>query len=233
MMGLSAVFVRRVWALFMFAGSIGCVFAWARRRTVERQVLFCVLAVLLFGFTYAASPFFHERPDRTAFVHYRHWAFILPMVTLMAIAGLSRFRYALAPLLLHGLLCAIGAGLLFAAGKSDERTFKETGYVLAIKFGHDPGRLSSLARNYPEAEADLFRGAGWGSAEILLAFHEPTQRDLDTLAALMSRYSARERPWFREGLALALSRDVMRHLRPDFREQVREMIPTPNKADRP
>lgn len=233
MLGLPATFVRRVWALFMLLGFMSCVIAWYRRRTVERQLLFCVLAVFLFGFVYASSPFFHERPDRTAFVHYRHWAFILPMVTLTGIAGLSKLRYPAVPLMLHGLLCAIGVGLLFAAGKSDERKFKETGYVLSIKFGHDPERLSTIVHNYPAAEADLFRGAGWGTAEILLAFHEPTQDDLDTLAAMTSRYSARERPWFREGLALALSRDAMQHLRPDFREQVREMIPTPNKADRP
>lgn len=166
-------------------------------------------------------------------MHYRHWAFILPMITLTGIAGLSKLPYRAVPLLGHALLCAVGVGILFHAGASDERKSKETGYVLAIKFGHDPERLSTIANKYPEAEADLLRGAGWGTAEILLAFHEPRQDDLDTLAALMGRYPARERPWFREGLALALSRDAMRDLRLDFREQVREMIPTPNKADRP
>jgi len=69
--------------------------------------------------------------------------------------------------------------------------------------------------------------------EILLAFHEPKQADLDTLAALTRRYAAQERAWFREGLALGLSRDPMRHLRPEFREQVRAMLPTPNASDQP
>ncbi len=66
------------------------------------------------------------------------------------------------------------------------------------------------------------------SAPPPIAFHEPAQRELDTLAALTSRYAQRERPWFREGLALALSRDAMRGLSPDMREQVRALIPTPD-----
>ena len=227
-LGLPAALVRRFWALIMLAGFVGASIAWYRRRTDERHLRFCMLAVLLFGLVYAASPFFHESPDRTAFVHYRHWPFILPMAALMAIAGLRTFRYALAPLLGHALLCMAGVAMMFTAGKSNERRFKVTGYVLSIKFGHDPRRLSDIACRRPDAEADLFRGAGWGTAEVLLAFHGPAQRDLDTLAALTSRYAQRERPWFREGLALALSRDAMRHLSPDMREQVRGLIPTPD-----
>jgi hypothetical protein len=229
MLGLPAALVRRLWALIMLAGFVGGGLAWYRRRTDQRHLLFCMLTVLLFGLVYAASPFFQENPARTAFVHYRHWAFILPMATLAAIAGLGTFRYSTAPLLGHALLCAFGVAVMFTADKSGERSYKETGYVLSMKFGHDPRMLSAIARQNPDAEADLFRGAGWGSAEILLGFHEPEQRDLDTLAALTRRYARRERPWFREGLALALSRDAMGHLRPDFREQVRALIPTPDE----
>lgn len=228
MMGVPAAPVRQGWALLILAGFVGGAFTWHRRGADERHLLFAVLAVLVFGFAYAASPFFHENADRTAFVHYRHWAFILPMVTLAAIAGLNTFQYSSLPLVAHAGLCAAGVFLMFTSPNLNERKFKETGYVLSIKFGHDPQALSAIARRYPDAEADLFRGAGWGSAESLLAFHEPVQRDLDTLAAITSRYARRERPWFREGLALALSRDAMRGLHPDQREQVRALIPTPD-----
>lgn len=233
MMGLPAGLVRRAWALIILVGFVGSAIAWYRRRTEGRHLLFAMLAVLVFGFAYAASPFFQESADRSAFVHYRHWAFILPMTTLVGIAGLNTLRYRSVPLLAHAGLCAAGVVLMFTSPKPSEHKFKEAGYVLSFKFGHDPLVLSAIARRYPEGEADLFRGAGWGSAEILLAFHEATQTDLDTLAALTGRYAARERPWFREGLALALSRDAMRHLRPEFREQVRSMLPTPNVSDRP
>jgi hypothetical protein len=228
MLGLPAALVRRLWALIMLAGFVGGGIAWYRRRPYERHLLFCMLAVLLFGLAYAASPFFQESANRTAFVHYRHWAFILPMTTLAAIAGLGTFRYSRAPLLGHALLCAVSVAALFTGDKANESTYKETGYVLSMKFGHDPRLLSAIAHHYPDAEPDLFRGAGWGSAEILLAFHEPGQRDVDTLAALTMKYAPRERPWFREGLALALSRDAMHGLPPDLRDQVRALIPTPD-----
>ena len=228
MMGLPAGVVRRAWALIILAGSVGVVIAWFRQRTQERHLLFVVLTVLMFGSVYAASPFFHGSADRSAFVHYRHWAFILPMATLVAITGLSALRFRSIPLSAHAGLCAAGVLLMFTSPKPNERKYKETGYVLAIKFGHEPQTLSAIARRYPEAEADLFRGAGWGCAEILLSFHEPAQGDLDTLTALVSGYAARERPWFREGLALALSRDAMKGLPPDQREQVRALIGTPD-----
>ena len=135
------------------------------------------------------------------------------MAVLAATAGLLNLRGGRALLAAHAGLCALSVALLFGAPKTTERKDREAGYVLAAKFGDDPRIVTAIAQAYPESEADLLRGAGWGTAVTLLASYQPTQHDIDTLGALASQYSRREQLWFCEGLSRALSRDTVRPCR--------------------
>jgi hypothetical protein len=227
MLGFPAAAVRRIWALMILAGLVLALVAWWKERGDHRPLIFCVLVLLAFGAVYSASPFFHGRPDREAFVHYRHWPFILPMGVLAAVGGLCTMKRA-EPLLRTFLVFSlVGSLIAFTLPKERGPKAKETGYVLAIKFGHAPETLAAIARQDGGHEADLMRGAGWGTLETLMIHGGITDDAVDVLGRLATRYDPPERRWFREGLALGLSRDPCRDLPSDLRERIKGLTATP------
>ena len=205
--GIEVRLVRCCWALFVLAGAIGC---WWVGRTwpAQRLSLFaCVLAVISFAVGYAISPLAVHQADHPSYMYYRHWAFILPMIALMTIAGLAGSRAGRIAAWGFVGLGAMGVMTMFRVPPSREVDLLDTGFVLALNLGHDPARLEAVIGNVPEHAPELFIGAGWGTAEELIVFNQPTPEDTEHLISLVNSYNPAPRALLIEGVDLALSRN--------------------------
>ncbi|UTW63121.1 hypothetical protein KFE98_02905 [bacterium SCSIO 12741] len=125
-----------------------------------------LVAVFLFLCLYALSPFYHNSPTVTHYVLYRHLCYILPLLALFVTLGLNSGKLRQIGLVLFIGLSSYGSLLLFDQSKSEESGEKAAGWVLALKFGHDPQRLAGLIQG--EHEAEYVEGIGWGMGMVLL-----------------------------------------------------------------
>ena len=225
--GLFGVEVRQVrwfWALFVLAGALGC---WWMGRTdpAHRRSLYaCVLAVVAFAVGYAISPLAVHQVDHPSYMYYRHWAFILPMIALTTIAGLVGSRLGRIAAWCFVALSVSGVMAMFQDPPSREVKLLDTGFVLALKLGHDPARLEKVIGNVPELAHDLWIGVGWGTAEELLVFNDPTPEDVEYLVSLVNTYVPPQRALVIQGAELAFSHTGIDRIPEAMRKEVLEGV---------
>jgi hypothetical protein len=186
--------------------------------------LAAVLTVIVFALGYAASPVVVHQPDHPSYMYYRHWAFILPMIALVSIAGLAASRAGRVVAGSFVLLNALGVFLQFAEPLPMEPKVRDTGFVLALKLGHDPPFLGQVIENVPELANELFIGAGWGTAEELLVFNGPTAQDRDHLIGLLKAYPPLQRALMVEGVEFAFARQGPEIISMGTRKAVRDAL---------
>lgn len=232
LLGVEVRVVRWLWALFVLAGAIGCIRA-TRRDPGRRRLIFgCLLCVVAFALGYAASPVVVHQPDHPSYMYYRHWAFILPMIALITLVGLAASRTGRLVAWCFVVFNAMGTMLMFRGPVPTVSNIRDTGFVLALKLGHDPGVLGSVIENVPDLTNELFFGAGWGTTEELLVFNGPARQDTDRLIELLKAYPAQQRERMLEGVEFAFTRNGPGRISMATRETVRDALgmPTPENT---
>lgn len=163
--------------------------------------------VLMFTFAYAVSPLFFDRVDSKSYLPYRHFAFIVPLTTLLIIQGAGRLHRTASWLRGAWLGISIGASATYMLRSAPcvKGPDEATGWILARKYGHDPERLVGLAQGVPEEyRGRLLAGYGWGMTAALFQHGSGEEgRTMERMATLWSRFPANYRPWMLAGVHTA------------------------------
>lgn len=183
----------------------------------------------LFVTLYAVSPFFDDETHTRNFIAYRHFAYILPLVSLYAIHGLFSLRvhHVLLPLYLF---CGIkGYFHMFDHKPATYLPVKEAGWVLCAKFGHDVGRLTGIVEATRYDQAELRKGIGWSLGTTL--FEGLRKEDslalrpkLDFLVQTLQEFPASYRPTLVMGVEYAFEGPVLPKLDPGILDRIHERL---------
>ncbi len=147
-------------------------------RDVQQGVTTGFLIVVVFMVSYAVSPFLFDNSRPPNFVAYRHLSYILPLLSLYVIVGLSklRLRFVLLPVYLA---CGVyGSCMLFAQAPRKGYPLKETGWILTSKFGHDPEKLSRIIERSEYNQDEFMIGVGWGMSTLNFSSVAPGNEEL-------------------------------------------------------
>ena len=179
----------------------------------EKHVYYIFPIVLIFLVLYLFSPFYHPE-DEGNYILFRHLSYIMPLFSLLLVAGLSSLRYKIF-VVLFLLLGVFRPIQLFTLEKPMYHAMatKATGWVLATKLGHDPEALTAILKNIPERRDLIIQGIGTGIAACLM-------RDVDVsdeveveakvrqLVELYRRYPASDQGGLLEGIRFSFTNQV-------------------------
>lgn len=209
-------FAPYAWLSLFLAGMYGFLTSFSKDRQ-GRLVAINLSGAILFILVYAISPFHYQSDSIGTFVAYRHLTYVLPLLSLCIIAGLHAFGVR-SVLIAAFLLLGIGAsGLLFTGEVPATTAERAAGWVLGVKFGHDPGRLAHIISSSVHDQDLLARGAGWGMSTALFRGIPDGDQDVidqrvETLTSLVQRFPADRRPALIEGITFSFSDQVLPRL---------------------
>jgi len=192
-------FVGRIalylWKALFVLGIFGVLRSVWQKKT-PLKVSMHLLTLLFFVTAYSMSPFFFESDRLANYVAYRHLAYILPLLTLMIILGLSMQRFYAATIGVFLCLGIFSTVFLFRQKPSEIQSEQITGWVLGAKLGHQPESLSQMILAAPCNPSKVFQGIGWGMSAALfskLDENDPPswEKALDKAASLLPRYPKR------------------------------------------
>lgn len=222
--------IRLLFYFFWFVAGIGFLMAFQKRLFHPARpesyfgVAFAILpTILLFLGIYLFSPFF-GKTDLGDYVVFRHLTYILPLIALFTILGLSQVKYGSVVLTVFLVFGTFRSSQLFfqEAKAPNEMTVAATGWVLGTKFGHDPQTLVSIVEANPQKRKALIRGIGWGSASSLM-FEENHPFDqakanaqVEKLVEVILSYPLVYRADLLEGVLFAFSDQVQPRLNPEL-----------------
>jgi hypothetical protein len=220
--------LRWVYYLLCLLSGVGWFMAYRNHR-FDRKVYLVFPMILLFLVIYLFSPFFYAE-DTGDYVMFRHLTYIMPLVSLMVVAGLASLRYQVF-VVIFLLLGVYRSGQLFTLAKpsSHDMATKAAGWVLGTKLGHDTEALTSIVRDNPAKEALLIQGIGWGMGaslmhDIEVADTAETTSKIDELTELYFRYPESDRGDLLEGIRFSFSDRVTPRLNPEVLVKIEEGI---------
>jgi hypothetical protein len=219
----------RVLVVLTFVAMVMALVGFIRSRrsvsVVERAAGWLVLVFLLVT---AATPFFVPRSDGQGYVYYRYFPFVVPLVSLLVITGLYRWR-AIGPWLSRGWVIVCGLATLIHW--SQQRTYpvpldEGTGWVLGRKYGHTPERLLRIVEGAePSRRAALYYGAAWGTTSAMFDGHtEPDDPSIARFEGVMHRWPSELRPRFNSGVQRAFDPGVTPRLDPKLLPRVQRVL---------
>lgn len=163
--------LRPVYLLLTVLALIGWWIQWIqwRRRAWNKQIMPAFSILFFFLISYLLSPFFYSESDGN-YISFRHLMYILPLLSLFLILGLSAFRTSI-PVFLFLALGIFQSVRLFTLPKNQEhdQIIKAIGWILGTKSGHDPQTLIAVIRQNPDEKELLIQGIGWGVTASLFS----------------------------------------------------------------
>lgn len=146
-----------------------------KKNKLQKKNYILLPIILLFIISYALSPFFVEN-DTGNHVTFRHLTYIVPLIALAIIVGLSylKNKLILIPFLLLGVL-QFNRLVQIEKTPPNDGTTKASGWVLANKLGHDTELINSIIKDNYEKRNLLIQGVGWGTSTALI-------KDIQTLS---------------------------------------------------
>jgi len=130
----------------------------------RKNIVYIILStVVLFLILYLFSPFFNLS-EIGNHISFRHLSYVVPLIALFIIVGLTSFRYRLYIQVLFIVLGIYQSSLLFTMDipKNSDITMKASGWILGLKLGHDKEALIPILKDNPEKQKLLVQGIGWG-----------------------------------------------------------------------
>ncbi|MEO6325017.1 MAG: hypothetical protein ABIT01_08850 [Thermoanaerobaculia bacterium] len=214
---------------FVLVAAGGVLLAILRRET-RRAAALGALVLVTWLLLYAASPLFGPRRDFDDFIYYRHLAFILPLLSLLALAGFSARRHALRLGALVLIATSIAAGVnALRDVKASVPNDTSTGWVLAHKLGHDPDRLIRLLEVGGPRRRDLVFGYGWGYAAALFETADATSpaglAGVERVRRVAALVPVELRGAFGEGIRFAFGPGITPRLDPRVLELILRALP--------
>lgn len=174
--------------------------------------------VMLVSFSAALAflPLYDVRSAGSGIIYYRYMPFVVPLVAVMVIHGLCESGRWWKPLVLVWTFFCGGLSVAYMVrcepiGKPNTEAI---GWVLARKYGDDPGTLVRLSeRLEPSLHPAFFRGCGWGTTAALFANRTaPDTIAVAHITELITRYPAAYRSSVQEGALRAFDTEVTPHL---------------------
>lgn len=218
---------------FLLAG-IG--YAWKRYAVQMPAVKLMVVMLLAYLAIYALSPFYLERSGLSSYVSYRHLAYILPMAIAVILLGLAwRDRlFTFLTVVWIGLCILSTWQYLYAFQPTLHPAYREAGWVLVRKYGHDPQQLARFTdKDNSDKTNRLYTGYGWGLTATLLENRCADDADssryhqlIDLLQALDEDYT----PYIHRGVRYAFSPGITPVLDTVFLPQIRRSMHWPDST---
>jgi hypothetical protein len=137
-----------------------------------------MLMVFTFLLVYAISPFYYEGEQISNHVAYRHLCYILPLLSLLVIAGLNNLRTGVVLWSLYLVFAVYGCVLLFTQKPPQGNGEKAAGWVLCKKIGHDPVKVQEVIQGSSLDHSLLYQGIGWGMSSALFENVEANNKAL-------------------------------------------------------
>jgi hypothetical protein len=184
--------LKYVWLVLAVAGIIAFLRG-VYKKTYTKAALAVGLVVLIFLAAYAISPFYYVDSNYGSYIDYRHLTYILPLLALMVLVGLSTVKFKMIWNILFLSIGIYGTSILFLQESLPGNSDKAAGWVLALKFGHEPEQLYELLMLPDRNNDELIQGIGWGMSAALFSIeniNEPAIRkqQLDKLFSLLGQY---------------------------------------------
>ena len=188
--------IKSAFSLSCLVSAIG-LFLMIKKKKLRKKHSILLLLILLFIISYTLSPFFVEQEveqETGNHVTFRHLTYIIPLVSLAIIVGLSYLKnnLVLIPFLLLGVL---QSNRLFQMEKTPQNhvTTKASGWVLATKLGHDTELINSIIKDNYKKSNLLIQGVGWGTSTALMKDNQTlskleTKNKVDELVDLIAQY---------------------------------------------
>lgn len=162
------------------------------------------LMVFVFLLVYAISPFYYEGKEISNYVAYRHLCYILPLLSLLVIAGLNHLRAGFVLWSLYLMFAVYGCLLLFTQKPPQGNGEKAAGWVICKKTGHDPQKVQAVIQGSSLDHSLLYQGIGWGMSSALFENVEANnkavfEKRLQDFKTLYMAYPKEHRDELKEG----------------------------------
>ncbi|WP_035842001.1 hypothetical protein [Crocinitomix catalasitica] len=185
--------------------------------------------IIFFLVVYTFSPFFELR-DMGSYIYFRHLTYILPLLSLFIIAGLSSYRYKVI-LIAFFILGMVRTGQLFTtqiSPKSDGIT-KAAGWIIGTKLGHDAKAIVTIIEDNPDSKILLRQGVGWGISASLLFDNDnldkiEAETKLIELVELISTYPKAYQIDLLEGVKFSFNEGLTPRLNPELRLKIEQIV---------
>lgn len=201
----------------------------SRKLHIKKVVYMASTIILVFLITYIFSPFYYSK-DNGSYVEFRHVSYILPLVTLVILIGLSNFKYKVISALFI-LFGAFQSSQIFTFDKHSENEIiiKASGWVIAHKLGHDIPSCISIVVNYPDKSQILIEGIGWGTSTALMnktdKLSESDQNSkVNELIEVFSNYPANFQSSLLKGMRFSFEPTVTPTLKTDLLKKIEEKL---------
>ena len=204
--GLSAFWHRNLALVLIAAGLITLIFLQKEKRAAS---VLGLLIVFFFSVAYSFSIFHTENISNKSFYFYRYFSFILPLLAVLIVHGFSGpFKYSLTCKVLWIVICGgFTVSYFFSSTSYSKPSFRTAGWILAKKFGDDPGMLVQLQSIAPADEkSELMKGFGWGLCATLLKDRHPDETvPIEKLGRLYNLIPNEQKAACKEGILYAFT----------------------------
>ena len=208
--------VKYAWLFITLVGLLGFVKS-CFTEVVSKRLGIGIWVVIIFILTYAISPFCSNIERIGSYIHYRHLAYILPLLSLLTIVGLCSYKYKTALVALFLLLALYSSSLLFteplATEEQKQVAEKAAGWVLVTKMGHDPERLYHIISTSSYNQKLLIQGVGWGLSTLLFKDvisddFKSIDKKINRLVNVINQFPSKDREDLMEGITFSFSPNV-------------------------
>ena len=157
---------KYIWIAIAGASLIGF---FIKKGQIEQVIYlrFATVMILAFISIYAISPFYYEKDVFGHAFNYRHFTYILPLISFVIIWGLSLLPFK--QLFTGVFLClSVYLGIIsFTITPTENKAEMPAGWVLVQKYGTNPKKLYRLINESDYNQSELLVGIGWGISSIL------------------------------------------------------------------
>ena len=178
----------------------------------RQSILLIMLLILIYTIAFAASPFYSEFQESKSYVYFRHFAFIIPLISLIIIHAFVNTGKMRNMLIGSWLVVCSFFSITYIVKSVPEKSanYEATGWVLARKYGDQPEMLKQLKDAAPAAQRnDLLIGFGWGlTATLLTDVTERNSQPVNQLKNLYSQFPSTDQPYIRQGFDKAFSAGI-------------------------
>ncbi|MDB9701701.1 hypothetical protein OAA53_03085 [Salibacteraceae bacterium] len=206
MFGFDASTMRSIWNWFICVGVGATLITFLRNR--NQSILLALAISLIFVLLYAVSPFYDGHIDRDNYVYSRHLTYILPLLVFLTIYGLNKLRLNVIWLSLFIGLASIGSMRFMLQNSEANPKYREAGWVLGTKLGHDPERLGKIADQQPERSEALMEGMGWSITASILGTNLTEEERLAKFEKIRSGIRDEHLESFNNGVQIAFEKGM-------------------------
>jgi hypothetical protein len=217
------VFQLVITGVFLFSGIVYFLLSQAISRIAKWLPL---SIVFLFIAAYALSPFNGNSYNSRSYVYYRHLAYIIPLITVIIIAGFvqaGKFsRWLLSTWIL---LCGLASCQYLSKGSTFSKpAYRPAGWIIAHKYGDNITRSVQVqAMTEPVWRQELWTGFGWGLSAAILKNQADTSA-VRKLAGLIRQYPQQYQPAMIEGVRYSFAKTITPVLDPRLLEAFEAML---------